>query len=139
MSDATDSPDAAGDDIPRSLVVQPEQVFNGCSLAPGGKTSCTACQSLLREGDPVGFYAIRPEQSTAWDIVRVHCWSCAPGGRAHPIRGADEVVGRARLAVVADPATESSRLILTDVGISLVSPPDAAEKQEEGPSAGGRR
>lgn len=100
----------------------PAQLLTGLALATGGKTACTTCHRSIREGDPIGVYAIRPAESATFDLPRVYCEDCRRESVPHDTGEATQLLAFGRAGVTSDGPDRDGRLTLRETDLVASAP-----------------
>lgn len=100
------------------------QLFAGTQLTTDDTDNCecTACNRILREGEPVTGYVTCEEDAATWQLHRLYCHECAPVEIITPTRGVTESLLRGRIACTMDVQTQQGFQVLHDIHLITTSP-----------------
>jgi hypothetical protein len=110
------------------------QLFAGARLSQTNP-DCTACNRLLREGEPVTLYTAREEDAPAFTIERIYCRNCTPRELTSPTLGLSEHLFQSQLTRTLDVRTQREYQTLGTIQTLDASSPSqgTAEAHNEDP------
>lgn len=111
------------------VAAAPDTVLEGWVVGGLDTVSCSNCRRSIRTvvGSTVQVYAYRTA-GDSWSLAELRCVGCQDDLQQldAPTLGLEEILATARLAVQMDSAMQTSMLILADVDVVAISPPEEA-------------